>query len=105
MAIHKIRLRGAWKIERRADGTAGFERDFGAPRSLDAGETVWLVCAALPGTGAVSVNGIKIGDSVAGVAFQGDATAAMLPRNHVRFELQAVGDADLGEVGLEFRTN
>ena len=105
MAVHKIRLRGAWKIERHADGTAVFERDFGFPKRLDVEETVWLVCERLPGNGAVSVNGIKIGDAVTGLAFQSDATAAMLPRNCVRIELQAVGDADLGEVGLEFRTN
>ena len=64
-----------------------------------------MVCDRVPGNGAVSLNGIKIGDAVTGLAFQGDATATMLPRNCVRIELQAVGDADLGEVGLEFRTN
>ena len=50
-----------------------------------------------------SVNGIEIGDAVAGSAFAGDATDPLLPRNRVRFELLAVGDAELGEVGLEFR--
>lgn len=105
MAVHKIRLRGAWKIERHADGSAVFERAFGSPRSLDTGESVWLVCERLPGRGAVSVNKLMIGDAIAGAAFAGNVTAAMLPRNHVRFELQAVGDADLGEVGLEFRSN
>jgi len=101
--VHTIRLRGAWKIERRADGSAVFERDFGSPRTLDAGERVWVVCERVPGNGVASVNGIEIGDAVSGSAFAADATEPLLPRNRVRFELMAVGDAELGEVGLEFR--
>jgi len=102
--VHTIRLRGAWKIERRADGSAVFERAFGSPRTLDAGESIWLVCNTVPGNGTVLVNGIAIGDAVAGSAFQGDATGAMQPRNSVRLELRAVGHANLGEVSLEFRS-
>ena len=103
MTVHKIRLRGSWKIERREDGSAVFERDFGSPRTRDAGERVWLVCDRVPGNGVASVNGIEIGDAVAGSAFAGDATDPLQPRTRVRFELLAVGDAELGEVGLEFR--
>ena len=102
--IHRIRLRGAWRIERAEDGSATFERSFGYPRTLDAGETVWLVCDRVPGNGVMSVNGSKIGDAIAGAAFEADVTGVMQPRNSVRFELTVVGEAELGEVGLEFRT-
>ena len=101
--VHRIRLRGAWRIERAEDGSALFERSFGSPRTLDAGETVWLVCDGVPGSGVVLMNGTKIGEASAGAAFEADVTGAMLPRNSVRFELAEIGDAELGEVALEFR--
>ncbi len=101
--VHRIRLRGAWRIERRDDGSATFERNFGSPRTLDDGETVWLVCDAVPGYGAVWVNGSKIGDAVAGSAFESDVTGVMGVRNSVRFQLGGVEVEQLGEVGLEFR--
>lgn len=100
---HRIRLRGAWHIERAADSSAIFERSFGSPRTLDAGETVWLVCDRVPGNGVVLVNGKKIGDAAAGSGFEGEVTSMMQARNSVRFELVGIGEAELGEVGLEFR--
>ena len=100
--VHKIRLRGAWRIERRDDGSAVFERSFGSPRTLDAGETIWLVCDDVPGIGVVLVNGRMAGDAIGG-AFAAELTGRLLPRNAVRFELTGVGEAELGEVRLEFR--
>ena len=101
--VHKIRLRGAWRVERADDGSGVFERSFGSPRTLDAGESVWLVCDHVPGIGVVLLNGTRIGDAIAGSAFEADVTGVMVVRNSVRFELDRVGDAELGEVGLEFR--
>ena len=103
--VHRIRLRGAWRIERCDDGSATFERSFGSPRTLDDGERVWLVCDAVPGNGVVLVNGIRIGDAVAGSAFEADVTGVMRTRNCVRFESDGVGERELGEVGLEFRSS
>ncbi len=102
-AIHRIRLRGAWSIERSDDGSAVFERSFGSPRTLDDGETVWLVCDGVPGQGVVLLNGMRIGDVIAGNAFEADVTAVMRTRNSIRFEVGRAGEAELGEVGLEFR--
>ena len=102
--VHRIRLRGGWRVERAEDGSAVFERGFGAPRTMEAAETVWLVCDCMPGNGVVQVNGRKIGDAVAGSGFAGELTGVMLPRNMVRIELTGAGGAELGEVGLEFRT-
>jgi hypothetical protein len=102
-AIHRIRLQGAWRIERAEDGSAVFERSFGSPRTLDAGETVWLVCDRVPGNGKVLVNGEVIGEAIAGSAFEGEVTGVMRTRNSVRFELVGVADGESGEVGLEFR--
>ena len=101
--VHRIRLRGGWRVERREDGSAVFERSFGSPRTLDAGESVWLVCERVQGSGAVRVNGQTIGDTSAGNAFAGDVTGVLLARNCVRLELVGVGSKELGEVGLEFR--
>ena len=103
MSIHRIRIQGGWRIERAADGSAVFERSFGSPRTLDAGETVWLVCDLVPGNGVVSVNGRVIGAASAGSAFAGEVTGVMVARNSVRFVLTEVETGELGQVGLEFR--
>ena len=102
-AVHRIRLRGGWKIERAADGSAVFERSFGSPRTLDAGESVWLTCESVPVDGCVQLNDEVAGACVIG-AFAVEITKFLLPRNVVRFALRDCGNADIGEVALEFRS-
>ncbi len=95
---HVIRLRGAWETKFHG-GIAHHARNFGRPRTLDAGEQVWLVCAHLPGPGAVTLNGQVVGQVNESGPFAADVTGRLQVRNTVHF---AVGSADpLGEVTIE----
>jgi hypothetical protein len=89
-APHRIRLGPPWVAS--PDGTR-FARRFGRPRTLDAGETVWLVCAFESDT--VTVNG----QAVAAVS---DITSLLQPRNEIVVFL-AAGANFPGEVALEIR--
>jgi hypothetical protein len=75
-------------------------RRFGKPRTLDAGETAWVVCDAAPGPAAVSVNGEVVGRAEAG-PFAFEVTARLAPRNELVIE---TADGPLGEVALEIRS-
>jgi hypothetical protein len=89
MTPHRIRLHGFWVA------TAGrHARRFGRPRTLDAGETAWLVGV---GSGTVFLNGEPLGEAVGEFAF--DVTAMPLPRN----ELAVLGAAQPADVALEIR--
>lgn len=89
MTPHRIRLHGFW------DSKAGrHARRFGRPRTLDAGETAWLVGV---GSGTVLLNGEPLGEAAGAFAFE--VTARLLPRNEVAFE----GPAQPADVALELR--
>ncbi|VTS07884.1 hypothetical protein [Tuwongella immobilis] len=63
--MHRIRLRAPWDRESIAAPSGGpqirYTRRFGAPRTLEPGETVALLAAHLPGIATISLNGIAIG--------------------------------------------
>ena len=89
MPTHRIRLGPPWVAS--PDGTLHTRR-FGRPRTLDAGERVWLVCHFPPAD--VSVNGQPV-DAVA------DITDLLQPRNEVVVRL--ANGTQLGDVALEIR--
>ncbi|HUR53540.1 MAG TPA: hypothetical protein VMZ71_05395 [Gemmataceae bacterium] len=91
MPPHRIRLGPPWVAS--ADGTR-FTRRFGRPRTLDPGESVWLVCAFE--LDAVTVNGTA-------VAAVSDLTPLLQPRNEIVVQL-AAGGIFPGEVALEIRS-
>jgi hypothetical protein len=97
---HRIRLRGPWEVS--ADGgRTRHARRFGRPRTLDAGERLWLVCTRVPGPADVLLNGTALATLPAAGPFAADVTDAMLARNEVTF---VVASAELlGEVSLEVR--
>ena len=91
MTPHRIRLAGFWVATPTADGRVEHVRSFGKPRTVVAGETVWVVTAT---PGEVSVNGVSVGSGVevlVGVELQ--------PRNR----LAIVTAGELGEVAIEVR--
>ena len=97
---HIIRLRGHW--ESASDGArTNHTRKFGRPRTLDAGERVWLVCSALPGAAIAFVNGQIIGETTDSGPFAADITEVLQVRNEVRFAVAS--DAAIGEVSVEIR--
>jgi hypothetical protein len=100
MSTHRIRLRGAWEVTPLAGGRARHLRRFGRPRTLDPGETVWVVCEAAPGPAAVLVNGEVVGRGEAG-PFAVEITTRLAPRNELVIE---TADGPLGEVALEVRS-
>jgi len=88
---HRIRLAGFWTATPTADGRVEHARRFGKPRTVEAGETVWVVTAT---PGDVSVNGVSVGSGVevcVGVELQ------------ARNRLTIVTAGELGEVAIEVR--
>ncbi|HET6576468.1 MAG TPA: hypothetical protein VFG68_22905 [Fimbriiglobus sp.] len=94
MPVHRIRLRGFWEATPLADGRTRHVRRFGKPRTLDPGETAWVVGDAGPAT--VYLNGEMIGQSEA-APFAFEVTARLQTRNELAIE------GTLGEVALEVR--
>lgn len=99
---HTIRLRGAWDCTTSGDHVR-HTRKFGRPRTLDAGEQVWLVCDAVPAGCEVIVNGQCVGTGNPGVPFAADITAVLETRNEVAFQTNSPDL--LGEVALEIRSS
>jgi hypothetical protein len=89
MTPHRIRLHASW-----VTAAGRHARRFGRPRTLDAGETAWLVGV---GVGTVLLNGEPLGE--VGGPFAFDVTAKLLPRN----ELSLVGATHPEDVALEIR--
>jgi hypothetical protein len=77
-----------------------WSRRFGSPRTLDAGETVWLVGAA-PGPGTILVNGKYVASIAAGERFKVEIRSLLKARNEVWIDLEAPPETPLGEVTLE----
>ena len=97
---HTIRLRGFWDTS--SDGTrTTHSRNFGRPRTLNAGERVWLVCTSVPGPAEVSVNGRVVGAVIEAGPLAADITESLQQRNTARFTLGSEGP--LGEIALEIR--
>lgn len=94
---HRIRLGPPWEVASAAGRTV-HRRRFGRPRTLGPGERVWLVCEAVPGPAAVSLNGEPLGPAAG--PFSADVTELLRPRNEVVIDATA---GPLGEVGLEIR--
>jgi hypothetical protein len=99
MPTHRIRLGSPW-IVTSAEGRTRHARKFGWPRTADPGERVWVVCAAVPGPAAVSVNGEALG-SVDSGPFAADITHLLKPRNELAFDVASA--EPLGDVALEIR--
>ncbi len=100
---HRIRLRGSWEVTPLEGGRTRHLRRFGRPRTIDPGETVWLVGESVPGAVVVLLNGGRIGEAQAGQPFAFDATSRLNPRNELVIEVSAPADAPLGEVAVEIR--
>jgi hypothetical protein len=99
--MHTIRLGPPWDVTATA-GRARHARKFGRPRTLDAGERVWLVCDRLPGAAEVSVNGLSVGETFEPGPFAVDVTDRLAARNEV--VLLVASFAPLGAVVLEIRS-
>src|SRR4051812_4694025 len=98
--MHTIRLGPPWEVSA-VGSTTRLMRHFGRPRTLDADERLWLVCAHVPGPAEVTVNGEAAGGAVVAGPFAADITDRLRPRNIVAF---AVASAEpLGPVALEVR--
>ncbi len=100
--IHRIRLRG-WPSTPTDHGTTVFSRSFGAPRTVDPEETIWLVCESSPANGSVLLNSKLIGVMVEGGPFATEITTVLQPRNLVTFEVHGAEVCVLEEMVLEFR--
>jgi hypothetical protein len=80
------------------DGRTRHARRFGQPRTLDPGESVWVIGTTTPGPAAVALNGAPLGTAEGPIAF--DVTSRLMPRNELVIE-SAEGAPD--EVALEIR--
>ena len=101
LAMHTIRLGPPWDVTATPSGMR-HARKFGRPRVLDAHERVWLVCAHVPGSAGVSMNGTSLPALAAPGPFAADVTALLAPRNEVVFVVSSEGP--LGAVALEIRS-
>ena len=99
-SLHRIRLGPPWTVTTTAAG-ARHARKFGRPRTLDADERVWLVCAHLPSPAEVYVNGERVGVSDTSGPFAADVTSLLAPRNEVAFAVPSGGEPSA--VALEVR--
>jgi hypothetical protein len=99
MSTHRIRLRGFWETTPLDGGRTRHVRRFGRPRTLDAGETAWVACDAVPGPAVVYLNGELIGLAETG-PFAFEVTLRLGQRNELAVETT---DGPLGEVALEIR--
>jgi hypothetical protein len=133
-AIHRIRLRGSWTVTAletpagqplpesvsmtcpcswRAGGWLNFRgrarcaRRFGNPTNIDPRERVWLVIDPCEGDITIAMNGVDIGRSASGSAFERDITDMIAPRNVLQIDVSGTDDnAGLtGEVRLEIRSS
>lgn len=96
MSVHRIRLRGFWEATPLDGGRTRHVRRFGKPRTLDPGETAWVVSDAVPGPATVFLNGEEVGRAEAG-PFAFEVTARLRTRNELAIE------GEPGEVVLEIR--
>lgn len=127
MYPHRIRLVGPWHCEPLAPGAvsarvtmpcrwrdtelAGFvgriccTRRFGAPRTLDSHERVWLTCAGAEGDVEVWLNGTLLSKHTASGPFEYEITPLLQPRNELRMEMECTDATGglTGEVALEIR--
>lgn len=99
--MHTIRLGPPWEVSAASSGGTRHARKFGRPRTLDATERVWLVCAHVPGAAEVTVNGASLGAVGSAGPFAADVTSLLAPRNEVAFVVAS--EAPLGAVALEIR--
>ena len=97
--MHVIRLRGFW-ITTAISGRYRHARRFGAPRTLDPHEQVWLVGEPLRDSETVELNDTLLGS---GPSFAFDVTAALRPRNEVAILTESPTPPE--EVRLEIRGN
>jgi hypothetical protein len=99
--MHRIRLAGFWSSAPLPDGRVRHARRFGRPRTLDPGETAWLVGTGPAGSGMIWLNGALLGDVTADEPFAFDVTTRLQPRNEVWIDGSA---AQIDHVVLEIRT-
>ena len=83
LPIHTIRLRGFWDVTPLPNGRTQHRRRFGKPRTLDANESLWLVCPHELSAAMVLLNGEPVGTSSQLEPLAVDLTARLQPRNEV----------------------
>src|SRR5947207_5237059 len=98
--MHTIRLRGFWETSTEGSRTI-HSRPFGRPRLLDAAERVWLLCAWVPGSAEVAINGEPVGVAPEAGPFAADITDQLQKRNTAQLAVES--GEQLGEVVLEIR--
>jgi len=98
--LHTIRLRAAWEVN--SDGVKPVHsRNFGWPKPLESNEELWLVCANVPGSATVTLNGGWIATSSVAGPFAQNISQYVQSRNKVQFLVESPDP--LGEVTLEVR--
>jgi hypothetical protein len=103
MPPHRIRLHGFWSVTPLDFGRIRHARRFGRPRTLDLGETAWLVCDHPPDSGEVRLNGELLGTSSASEPFAFDVTTLLQPRNELTIDVGPSAGTFTGDVSLEIR--
>ena len=93
---HRMTLRPPWVEEPLPDGRTRHRRRFGRPRTLGAGETVWVV-GETPDGAEVQLNGEPLGVSDGRFAF--DVTSLLGERNELAIDVTG----PLGPVAVEVR--
>ncbi len=101
LTLHTIRLRGFWDVATLPSGRTQHRRRFGKPRTLDANESLWLVCPQVLSAAMVLLNGEPVGTSSQLEPLAVDLTAHLQPRNEVVIEV--TGEGELQDVVLEIR--
>lgn len=100
---HHIRLLGFWSCAATAGLRYRHVRHFGRPRTLDAGERVWLTGEGLAGPAEVAVNGHVVGHvAEGGLGFAFDVTSFLQVRNELAMTLSS--EDGIGEMILEIRS-
>jgi hypothetical protein len=111
MALHRIRLRKPWALEKIA-GTICWRRRFGRPIGLAAADRLWIVVENLPQTGSIELNGAPLGALGGGTACERfEITSRLNLRNELLLRLQTPRDSQPpassdspGEISIEIQS-
>lgn len=94
---HRMTLRPPWQTEYLADGRVRHTRRFGRPRTLAAGETVWLVGEVPAGAE------VRLNSELLGVAGDGEFAFEVTALLHERNQVTVTATGEIGPVAVEVR--